>query len=281
MSAEVKSLLKFFGLTFALSWICFISAVFMVREPHAPAISAFAGVIALLGVFGPAIVALALTAREEQGAGLTALLRRVVYWQVSWRWYAFAILYMAVIKFAAAFVARLITGSWPPFGHVPLILIVLAIVVSTPVQSGEEIGWRGYALPRMTARMGFAGASVLLGVIWALWHLPLFFLRGSDTYGQSFPIWALDVTALSVAIAWLYFRTNGSLLLTMLMHSAINQTSGIVPSAIANAHEVFSIHASLVGYLTLALLWIPAIYFLWRSPDVIYSPPSRAPSATS
>jgi membrane protease YdiL (CAAX protease family) len=76
--------------------------------------------------------------------------------------------------------------------------------------------------------MGYARASILLGVIWACWHLPQFYIPGEDTAGQSFPIWAIQVIAVSVAIAWLYAKTKGSLLLTMIMHSAINQTSGIV-----------------------------------------------------
>src|ERR1700676_2285886 len=114
-------------------------------------------------------------------------------------------------------------------------------MISTPVQAGEEIGWRGYALPRLAARFGLARASLLLGVLWGCWHLPLFFVPGVDNYGQSFPVFVLGTTALSVAIAWLYAHTNGSLLLTMLMHSAVNQTLGIVPSAVANATNPFAL----------------------------------------
>lgn len=256
--------LRFFVLTFALSWACFGSAVALWRPAASLPLGTLIGAIVLLGVFAPAIVALLLTAREEKRDGVMRLVRRVLLWQVPVRWYVFAILYMAVIKLAVAVIYRALTGSWPTFGHLPVALIVLAIIVSTPVQSGEEIGWRGYALPRLLQRMGFAGGSVLLGVIWATWHLPLFFLPGADTYGQSFPVWALQVTALSVAFAFLYVRTNGSLLLTMLMHSAVNQTWSIVPGAIPLARDVFTLHASLVAWLTAALLWIAAAYCIVR-----------------
>jgi len=98
-------------------------------------------------------------------------------------------------------------------------------VLSTPVQAGEEVGWRGYALPRLAERLGLPWASVALGVIWACWHLRLFFLfDGADTFGQSFPVYLLSVTALSVAMAWLYWRTGASLLATMLLHAAVNNT---------------------------------------------------------
>ena len=131
-------------------------------------------------------------------------------------------------------------------------------------QAGEEIGWRGYALPRLAARFGLARGSVLLGVIWATWHLPLFFIPGTDTPGQSFTVYLLGVTPLSVAIAWLYWRTNGSLLLTMLMHAVINNTTGIVPSIVPAATNPWTLSTSRVAWLTLALLWICAGYFLAR-----------------
>ena len=160
------------------------------------------------------------------------------------------------------------TGSWPRFGAEHWYIIVVAITISTPVQAGEEVGWRGYALPRLAGRFGFARAGLLLGVIWSAWHLPIFFLPGADKYGQSFPVWTLQVVALSVAITWLYAQTRGSLLLTMLLHSAVNQTVGIVPSANPNPGNPFSLGVSLVMWLTAALLWITALYFLVRMPKV-------------
>jgi hypothetical protein len=184
------------------------------------------------------------------------------------RWYLFAIFYLPAIKLSVALVHRAITGSWPRFGNESGYIIVVAIAISTPVQAGEEIAWRGYALPRLARRLGFARASILLGLIWSCWHLPIFFLPGADKYGQSFPVWTLQVVALSVAIRWLYAHTNGSLLLTMLMYSAVNQTVGIVPSANVNPGNPFALSVSLVMWLTAAFLWITALYFLVRMPTV-------------
>jgi membrane protease YdiL (CAAX protease family) len=92
--------------------------------------------------------------------------------------------------------------------------MTMAIVFSTPLQAGEEIGWRGFALPHLSRRLGLASASIVLGVIWASWHLPFFFIPGTDKSGQSFAVYLVTVTAVSVAMAWLFWRTNGSLLLT-------------------------------------------------------------------
>jgi membrane protease YdiL (CAAX protease family) len=263
----VWSILKFFALTFAAIWTCFLAAVAISYAPASSdlRLAVIRGLV-FVGTFAPALVALVLTAGVGTVSETKALLRRLFQWRVGGRRYLFAASYMAAVKLTVALAHRPITGSWPRFGNEAWYVIVVAIVLSTPVQTGEEIGWRGYALPRLAARFGFARASVLLGLIWACWHLPLFFLPGADTYGQSFPIWVLGVTALSVAIAWLYAHTNGSLLLTMLMHSAVNQTIGIVPDAEPNATNPFVLSASLPYLLTVGFLWVIAVYFLARMP---------------
>jgi membrane protease YdiL (CAAX protease family) len=94
--------------------------------------------------------------------------------------------------------------------------------------------------------------------------LPLFFAPQADKFGQSFPLYLLQATALSVALAWLYWRTRGSLLLVMLLHAVVNNTKDIVPSAVPGATNPFALSTSLVAWLTVALLWIAAAYFLFR-----------------
>jgi membrane protease YdiL (CAAX protease family) len=159
-------------------------------------------------------------------------------------------------------------GSWPAFGRDALLMMLPAILVSTPFQAGEEIGWRGYALPRLAARFGLARASLVLGVLWAFWHLPQFYIADADSYHQSFGVWAAQVVAMSVAFAWLYARTGGSLLLVMLLHAAINNSKDVVRSAAATAPGVFSLHASAMSWLTLGALWLCAgclLRFSWPS----------------
>jgi CAAX protease family protein len=262
----MRSLLKFFSLTYIVSWILWIAVAAILRgaAPQPSGFPAISGFLYLLGVFAPALAALALTARADGRAGTLALLRRTVKWSVGARWYVFAVGYMAAIKLVSALLLRIATGAWPAFGQEPVYIMAIAIVFSTPVQAGEEIGWRGYALPRLSARLGLSIASIVLGVIWAGWHLPFFFISGTDKSGQSFPLYLLSVTALSVAMAWLYWRTNGSLLLTMLMHAAVNVTKDIVPSAVSAATNAFSLSSSLVAWLSVAILWICAAYFLVR-----------------
>jgi CAAX protease family protein len=261
----MRSLLKFFLLTYIVSWTLWIAAAAILRVANPPsAFLVIASLLYLLGVFAPSLVALALTARADGRVGTLALLRRTVKWSVSARWYVFAVTYMAAIKIAAALLLRIATGAWPAFGQESVYIMAIAIPFSMPMKAGEEIGWRGYALPRLSSRLGLSSASVVVGVIWACWHLPFFFISGTDKSGQSFPLYLLSVTALSVAMAWLYWRTNGSLLLTMLMHAAINNTKDIVPSAVSAATNQFSLSSSRVAWVTVAILWICAAYLLAR-----------------
>ena len=261
-----RPLLTFFSCTYAVTWICWASAGAITRgsTPASSALAALGGALLLLGTFAPGLIALALTERSEGRAATRALLRRVFKWDVGARWYLFAVGYFPSIKLLVALVHRVATGQWPRFGEEAWYLMIAAITVSTWVQAGEEIGWRGYALPRLSERFGLAPASVILGIIWATWHLPLFFIPDTSTFGQSFPVYLLQVTALSVVVAWLYWRTEGSLMLVMLLHAAVNNTKDIVPSAVPGATNTFALSPSLVAWLTVAFLWITAVYFLVR-----------------
>ena len=250
-------LATFFVLTYALTWTLFILVAVAV-----PARTGLGGALVLLGAYAPSIVAVSLTWRAGGGRAVRDLLGGVLIADVPVRLYVLALSYMGVIKLSAAVLHRAIAGTWPAFGTEPLYLLPLAVAISTPFQAGEEIGWRGFALPRLAERFGFRAASVVLGVIWAFWHLPQFYIADADTYHQSFAVWAPQVVAMSVALAWMYYRSGGSLLLPMLMHAAINNTKDIVPSAASPAPGVFGLQVSLVSWLTLALLWVGATYFL-------------------
>ena len=253
------SLPVYFALTFLLAWTLWYAATLLAGDP--PNQFFF-----LAGTFAPGIVAVLLTAWAEGSAGVRALLAPLFKWEVGARWYLFALLFLAAIKLTVALVFRVATGEWPQFGDTSLILMLAATLFSTLTlgQSGEEVGWRGYALPRMATRLGLGPASLILGVIWAVWHLPLFFIPGTSTTGQSFPLYLLQVIALSVALGWLWWNTGGSLLLTMLLHAAVNNTKDIVPSAVPGADAPFGLSTSVVAWLTVLLLWICAGYFLAR-----------------
>ena len=264
----MSAIVRYFAIVFALTWACWLVAGGYADSfvPHAPN-SALKFVLIELGVFMPGIVAIIATAFGTGWCSLGKLLLRLVRWRVSWQWYAFAILFMPATKLSAATVYRIAYGHWPAFGHEQFLLMLAATVVSVLFlgQVGEELGWRGYALPRLSASMGLGGASLVVGFVWACWHLPLFFLFSqADTYGQSFPVYLAQVTALSVAISWLWWRSSGSLLLTMLFHAAANNLKDIVPSTSSATRNVFSVSAGTISWLFVGILWLAALVFLFQ-----------------
>lgn len=253
----MNPLVPFFAAAYLITWGVYLAA-------GATSVPGLRGLLVYFGVFTPGLLALWFTHRAEGSPGVVALLQRLIRWDVPARWYVFALTYVATIKLTVALLYRATTGAWPRFGDVPWYVMLAAALGSTLLggQVGEELGWRGYALPRLAMKFGLGGASLLLGVLWAGWHLPLFFILGGDTVGQSFPLYVLQVTALSVAITWLYAKTHGSLLLTMLLHAAVNNTKDIVPSAVPGATRPWALSTSYVAWLSVALLWAAAAYFL-------------------
>jgi membrane protease YdiL (CAAX protease family) len=248
--------------TFAVTWL----AWFACSRPGAPGgwFFALGGPVFLFGVFAPSLVAIALAAFSEGGPGVRSLLSGILKYEVHPRFYVFALSYMAGSRLLAALIHRLVEGVWPALSETPWYLLLGAVFISTWTQAGEEVGFRGYALPRLAARLGLGGASLVLGVVWAVWHLPLFFIPGTGSDGQSFPIYLMYVTALSVFLTWLYWRTEGSLLLVMIAHASVNNTGQIVRAALPYAVPTFSLEGSLMVWLTLAIIWSIAAVLLVR-----------------
>jgi membrane protease YdiL (CAAX protease family) len=252
-----RVLTLYFVLVCAISWTLYYVA--------ATAGGAAGTLVFYLGVFTPGLVALAWAWSERRGAGVKSLIAPLFHVNVPLRWYVFAISYMAAAKVLTAMVFRGAYGYWPPFGSGPWLLLPVVIVLATLTfgQAGEELGWRGHALPRLASRFGLRAASIIVGFVWAVWHLPLFFwFPQADTYLQSFPTYTVGVVAMSVAMTWLYARTRGSLMLMMLMHSAINQSIGMVSSAVPGATDVFALSSSRVAWITAGLLWVFALFAL-------------------
>ena len=183
-----------------------------------------------LGTFAPSITALFLTWRYAGGTELRRLLRRAVIWRVSPVWYLIAIAGPALIMLLAMGVHVLLGGTIPdyvPFGVRWLIVVVnfiLILLIGGPL--GEEFGWRGLALPSLEARFSPLWASLILGVIWAVWHLPLFFISGSAQSSLPFGLYALLTIPLTILITWVYHGSGNSLLMVMLFHAAVNTWSG-------------------------------------------------------
>ena len=176
----------------------------------------------LVGLLGPLFAAVTVTARADGWKGVRALLKAGLRWKFHPIWYLFAVFVVGVLMFIN--VGIQIGGIPHPLQwmHFPLLIIIgqLWVVI------GEEFGWRGYALPRMQQWFGSLGAALLIGVLWACWHLPMFFLPGSPQYCASFlsgfAVYIWIVCCWSIILTMLYNRTGGSVLVCMIFHAFFN-----------------------------------------------------------
>ena len=211
--AKRHPLVTFFMLAYALTW--WASIVYAVYPNPFPVFP--------YGPFLAAIITLGLTSGK---GGIKALLRRMVMWRVGVRWYAIALFLPVGLALVAVYLNVLLgapapslgeLGSWPSL----LIMFPLTLLIGGPL--GEEPGWRGYALPRLqTGRSALAG-SVILGVLIALWHLPLLLTSEEPVpAGAFFP----EIIAGMIVISWVYNNTQGSVLLATLIHTSHNAIEG-------------------------------------------------------
>ena len=170
-----------------------------------------------LALFGPAFSAILITRLTEGSMGLKELWSRALLWRIRPLSYAFAILFPPVLILIEMGIAYLLGAPVAFFtnGIVGLATAILFI--------GEELGWRGYALPKLLAQRKPVTASLILGVLWALWHLPnfIFPMAGVPALGP-FPVVAVWILAQTFLFTWLYLNSKGSILIATLFHASIN-----------------------------------------------------------
>jgi uncharacterized protein len=206
-----RSVAPYFALTFAVTWGLQLPAVFAQRGflPGNPnAYLPLAG----LGVLGPMVAAVYLSFREGGKAQVRALFAPLLRWRVGLGWYALALFVPAALLTGILSLLNL-AGRQGPVAYLPGAGALLAgLVIST----AEEVGWRGYALPRMQERWGAFTASTLLGALWYLWHIPMFL--GAGVPLDLGLVMLLFFVGGSLLFTWIYNGTGGSLLLAVAAH---------------------------------------------------------------
>jgi membrane protease YdiL (CAAX protease family) len=224
-----SSLLGFFFCTYAVSWLCWL-----------PVVADSSGYIALpiskhflttLGQFGPFVAAILMTALQTGKAGLRELGRSLLRWKVHPIWFGVA-LCLPPASFLGAITAHAVVRGVPPeFKEVSLLYNVffnffLLLFWGGPL--GEELGWRGFALPRLQRIQSRVVASIILGAAWGGWHLPIFVMAGAFTI-PVFALYVVSTIPLTILMTWLFNHSKGSLLLAMLFHGSLNTFYIILP----------------------------------------------------
>ena len=137
-------------------------------------------------------------------------------------------------------------AQWSGTPWIPLSFVAI-LVLGGPL--GEEPGWRGFALPRLLGRMNALAASLVLGILWVVWHLPLFWLEGSSQAGGSIPLFAGAVCAFSFLFTWAYLKTGSNLFAAVLFHSGINTASVVSGALFSTVEADRTFNAAYLGVL--------------------------------
>jgi uncharacterized protein len=225
--------------------------------------------------YGPALAAVAATAALAGRHGLRRLGGALVRWRVGWRWYAAVLLGPFALSATAMLLHERLTGQpapWPVRQASDLLVFPLLILILAFTDGiGEEVGWRGFALPRLQEWLKPPAASVLIAVVWAAWHLPLLWTHGAPLEGRSFLMVLLQLIPTAILFTWVFNHTQGSVLMAILLHATQNLAGPPVPLLDEGLFTPY--------LLTVALKWVLAIVVLVLAPSFRLRHASRTPAS--
>jgi membrane protease YdiL (CAAX protease family) len=217
--------ISFYVLAFVISWLGWVPqaayslSLFPIQNP----------LFSILGAGGPAFAALIVTLVSAGKGGVRELFAPLFRWRVSVVWYGIALFLQPLILLAAIGLDMFLGKPMPDFGLVSSWFIVLPMFLTYLLTNlWEEVGWRGFALPRLQARQSSLVSSLIIGVLWGLWHVPLFLDKNNPMSTFPFLAWFIGLVASAILYTWLYNNTKGSLLIVSLFHAAGNTATAVV-----------------------------------------------------
>jgi membrane protease YdiL (CAAX protease family) len=220
----------------------------------------------IISVWSPTISAFFLSGLIGGWRQVKSWLKGFTRWRVGIQWY-FAAFFIMLGPLLIALVYNLIGGQSPgitPGLTLPILLFNLGFsFLSGPVS--EEPGWRGFALPRLQARFGALTSSIILGFVWAFWHLPLYFVEPRLPLYIFVPL----VLVITILMTWVYNNSKGSLILTIIMHFSFNFDMAFLVGYLGLLPQmVFYISASIaIGIYVIAVVWYAGPKKLSRKPE--------------
>jgi membrane protease YdiL (CAAX protease family) len=235
-----KPVLSFFVLTYIISWAIWTPIVIFYYQN--PFHISFAEtpipllILALLGFFGPTFSALIMAGLEGGGSRIKSLLSGWKLWRVGIQWYLAILVIQIVIELLATQLYIIFFGVSPEitwntwYGVFPTLLRTALIGGAI----AEETGWRGYALPRLMKTRSALTSSIIIGVIWAAWHLPISLVPGANFPLPLTPllmiVFLLNVVFISIVMTWLFNNSRGSIFICYIFHAVLN--AGLLGSII-------------------------------------------------
>lgn len=221
------ALAVYFALACAISWLIWLPLVLVALGYDVPTLPYHH----FLGALGPCLAAFIVTFISGGRNGVINLTRRIAQWRTGISWYLVALLGPVVLFILAVAIYGFNSDDWsalqqfgasdefPQFG-----ILTLWLFHIFTFGFGEEIGWRGFALPRLQQRRNAMIATLILSLFWALWHLPTFLYRPGYASMDLFSIigWLFSIAMGAVLLTWLYNSTRGSILIVSLFHGSVD-----------------------------------------------------------
>lgn len=258
---RLRSFVRYGIIAYAISWAIEIPLALR-AQGFIQADIPFA--IHYLAAFGPFVAGIVCTWREGGPAGLKELFGRTVKWHVEPVWWVVA-LSPLLLFLIVSLLLRIVQGAWISvailgrFDFLPNLGLASILVWLATYGFGEEIGWRGYFLPRLQRDRTAWSATLILWVVWAAWHAPSFFYLNTATSPGMLIGFLVGVLAGAVFLTWLYNSSGGSVLIVAVWHALFDYAtacteckSGVVAAAVS----------------TLVIVWAVAIFFLYRSANL-------------
>jgi len=272
--SSTSALRSFFFLAYALTWVLLGPWFYIFNRIYHQKIPSWLWILAplaFIGGWGPTVAAVVVAARTGGRAAVRKLLRSITIWRVPVRWYLatfilpplMAAASLAIVDGGFATLRRF--DAWAALTGIPA-----AYLLALPFGPlGEELGWRGFALPRLLPRFGPVKASLLLGGIWTLWHLPMMLWSPGASLPSfmtlslsSVGIYAVQITAVTVMMTILFLETRGSVLLAICAHLAFNTGEAVLFGGLPDLADeqrraVYLVNVALWGLLgCVGLLWL-------------------------
>ncbi|MDH3676375.1 MAG: CPBP family intramembrane metalloprotease [Anaerolineae bacterium] len=240
-----KTLVPFLALAFGLTWG--IAALLILFTDQIVAIFGeirMSNPLFILAVYSPGFASVFLVLRHYGFKGLASFFRRLTLWRASRLWWLYLIMGIPVIFYAGAALKGTISD---PFPFSPWYQVLPALALALFLGPIEEFGWRGVALPLFQRKFNPFWAGLILGIIWAVWHIPAFLLSGTAQSAWSFTPFFVGVVAISVILTPLFNDSRGSLLIAVLYHFQMNNP--IWPDAQPWDSLLFAIAAVIIVWL--------------------------------
>jgi membrane protease YdiL (CAAX protease family) len=240
-------LTSFFVIAYAWTWLCWWSIA--VDAAGRLSLPIPRDKLATLGQFGPFVAALGVAWATGGGQGLRELLGRLVRWRARPVWLPVSLLLLPATMFGAILLYARFRGTAGPlvfrdtWSTLP-VHFVYSLLLCGPL--GEEPGWRGFALPRLQAKHGPVAASIWLGLLWAGWHWPLWFLYPAPC---PFALYVTGAILMTILFTWLYNHTRESVFYSLLFHASLSTASARLPEVPAYHYWVLILLIVVLGIL--------------------------------